>query len=44
MSWLEKQIEDPVRFGRIKRGFYLFLVLVSIYHQQSSVQLVILRN
>ena len=28
MNWLERQIEDPVRFERIKRGFYLFLVLV----------------
>ncbi len=28
MNWLEKRIEDPARFERIKRGFYLFLVLV----------------
>ncbi|MAG58921.1 MAG: hypothetical protein CMJ83_21755 [Planctomycetes bacterium] len=28
MSFLERQLEDPVRFARIKRGFYVFLAVV----------------
>ena len=28
MSWLERQIEDPVRFARIKRCFYAGLVVI----------------
>ena len=28
MSFLQRQLEDPVRFGRIKRWFYLGLVVV----------------
>lgn len=28
MSWLEKQLEDPVRFARIKRWFYVGLGVV----------------
>ncbi len=29
MSFLERQLEDPVRFRRIRRSFYLVLVLVA---------------
>ena len=28
MSFLQRQLEDPERFVRIKWGFYLFLVLI----------------
>ena len=28
MKFLERQIEDPVRFAKIKRCFYLSLVLI----------------
>jgi len=28
VSFLERQLEDPVRFARIKRGFYVGLVVV----------------
>ncbi len=30
MSFLEKQLEDPVRFARIKRAFYVGLGLVAV--------------
>ncbi len=30
MNFLERQLEDPVRFARIKRGFYTGLVLVAV--------------
>ena len=30
MSFLEKQLEDPVRFGRIKRWFYVVLAVVAL--------------
>ncbi len=30
MSFLERQLEDPVRFARIKRGFYIGLVVVAL--------------
>ena len=30
MSFLERQLEDPVRFARIKRWFYIGLVLVAL--------------
>ena len=29
MSFLEKQLEDPVRFKRVKLGFYVLLVVVA---------------
>ena len=28
MNFLEKQLEDPVRFARIKRWFYISLVVI----------------
>jgi hypothetical protein len=30
MSFLQRQLEDPVRFARIKRGFYIGLVVVAL--------------
>ncbi len=30
MSFLERQLEDPVRFTRIKRWFYIGLVAVAL--------------
>ena len=30
MNFLERQLEDPVRFARIKRWFYLGLVAVAL--------------
>ena len=30
MTFLEKQLEDPVGFARIKRGFYAVLVVVAL--------------
>ncbi len=30
MSFLERQLEDPARFARIKRGFYIGLVVVAL--------------
>ena len=30
MNFLERQIENPVRFARIKRGFYVGLVVVAL--------------
>ncbi len=30
MSFLERQLEDPVRLARIKRGFYVGLALVAL--------------
>ena len=30
MSFLQRQLEDPVRFARIKRGFYVGLVVVAV--------------
>ena len=30
MSYLEKLLKDPVRFGRIKRGFYIGLALIAL--------------
>ena len=30
MSFLQKQLEDPVRFSRIKRSFYASLVVVAL--------------
>ncbi len=30
MSFLQKQLEDPVRFRRIKRWFYVSLVVVAL--------------
>ena len=30
MSFLERQLEDPVRLARIKRGFYIGLVVVAL--------------
>ncbi len=30
MNFLQRQLEDPVRFSRIKRGFYGGLVLVAL--------------
>ncbi len=30
MSFLQKQLEDPVRFARIKRWFYVSLVVVAL--------------
>ncbi len=30
MNFLERQLEDPVRFARIKRGFYIGLVVVAL--------------
>ncbi len=30
MNFLERQLEDPVRFARIKRGFYIGLVAVAL--------------
>ena len=30
MNFLERQLEDPVRFTRIKRGFYVGLGLVAL--------------
>ena len=30
MSFLERQLEDPVRFGRIKRWSYVGLVVVAL--------------
>jgi Na+/proline symporter len=30
VSFLQKQLEDPVRFTRIKRGFYAGLVVVAL--------------
>ena len=29
MSFLERQLEDPVRLRRIRRGFYVVLALVA---------------
>ena len=29
MNYLEKHLEDPVRFGRIKRWFYVVLAIVA---------------
>jgi hypothetical protein len=28
LSFLERQLEDPVRFARLKRGFYIGLVVI----------------
>ena len=28
MNFLQRQLEDPVRFNRIKRGFYIGLIVV----------------
>jgi hypothetical protein len=44
VSFLQKQLEDPVHFSRIKRGFYGILVVVAlaeivlplIFHQNES--------
>ena len=44
MSFLQKQLEDPVRFTRIKRGFYAGLAVVAlaeivlplIFHENES--------
>ena len=30
MSFLERQLEDPVRFARIKRWFYVSLAVVAL--------------
>ena len=30
MSFLERQLEDPIRLARIKRGFYIVLVVVAL--------------
>jgi hypothetical protein len=30
VSFLERQLEDPVRFARIKRGFYIGLIIVAL--------------
>ena len=30
MNFLEKQLEDPVRFARIRRGFYVGLAVVAL--------------
>ena len=30
MTFLERLLTDPVRFGRIKRGFYVILALVAL--------------
>jgi hypothetical protein len=30
VNFLQKQLEDPVRFTRIKRGFYISLVVVAL--------------
>ena len=30
MSFLERQLEDPIRFARIKRWFYVGLVVVAL--------------
>ena len=30
MNFLEKQLEDPVRFGQIKRWFYVVLTVVAL--------------
>jgi hypothetical protein len=30
MNFIERQLEDPVRFGRIKRGFYVGLAVVAL--------------
>ena len=30
MSFLQRQLEDPVRFARIKRGFYVALALIAL--------------
>ena len=30
MSFLERQLEDPVQFARIKRGFYISLVVIAL--------------
>lgn len=30
MSFLERQLEDPVRLRRIRRGFYVVLALVAL--------------
>jgi hypothetical protein len=28
VNFLQKHLEDPVRFARLKRGFYVFLAIV----------------
>jgi hypothetical protein len=30
MSFLQRQLEDPVRFARLKRWFYIFLAVVAL--------------
>ena len=30
MNFLERQLEDPIRFGRIRRCFYVGLVVVAL--------------
>lgn len=30
MSFLERQLEDPARFAKIKRGFYVLLAVVLV--------------
>ncbi len=30
MSFLQKHLEDPVRFARIRRGFYLGLIGIAV--------------
>ncbi len=30
MNYLEKLLKDPVRFARIKRGFYIGLALIAL--------------
>ena len=30
MNFLDRQLEDPVRFGRLKRWFYVGLALVAL--------------
>ena len=30
MTFLERLLTDPIRFGRIKRGFYVILALVAL--------------
>jgi hypothetical protein len=30
VSFLEKQLEDPVRFARLRRGFYIVLGVIAL--------------
>ncbi|MBI4472537.1 MAG: hypothetical protein HY646_07700 [Acidobacteria bacterium] len=30
MNFIQKQLEDPIRFARVKRGFYIGLLIIAL--------------